>query len=52
LGNVTVVGAQWGRERKGKIVDWLASRALESEPIFSRVKESEHHDIGVPQLIA
>jgi adenylosuccinate synthase len=27
LGNVTVVGAQWGDEGKGKIVDWLCSRA-------------------------
>jgi adenylosuccinate synthase len=27
VGNVTVVGAQWGDEGKGKIVDWLASRA-------------------------
>jgi adenylosuccinate synthase len=27
LANVTVVGAQWGDEGKGKIVDWLASRA-------------------------
>jgi adenylosuccinate synthase len=27
VGNVTVIGAQWGDEGKGKIVDWLASRA-------------------------
>src|SRR6266576_7366469 len=27
MGNVAVVGAQWGDEGKGKIVDWLASRA-------------------------
>jgi adenylosuccinate synthase len=27
MGNVTVIGAQWGDEGKGKIVDWLASRA-------------------------
>lgn len=27
MGHVTVVGAQWGDEGKGKIVDWLASRA-------------------------
>jgi adenylosuccinate synthase len=27
LGNVTVIGVQWGDEGKGKIVDWLASRA-------------------------
>jgi adenylosuccinate synthase len=27
LGNVTVIGGQWGDEGKGKIVDWLASRA-------------------------
>jgi adenylosuccinate synthase len=25
--NVTVIGAQWGDEGKGKIVEWLASRA-------------------------
>ncbi|MES2903315.1 MAG: adenylosuccinate synthetase, partial [Pseudomonadota bacterium] len=24
MGNVTVIGAQWGDEGKGKIVDWLA----------------------------
>jgi len=27
LANVTVIGAQWGDEGKGKIVDWLAERA-------------------------
>jgi adenylosuccinate synthase len=27
LANVTVIGAQWGDEGKGKIVDWLASKA-------------------------
>ncbi len=27
MGNVTVVGAQWGDEGKGKVVDWLSSRA-------------------------
>jgi adenylosuccinate synthase len=27
VANVTVIGAQWGDEGKGKIVDWLASRA-------------------------
>jgi adenylosuccinate synthase len=27
MGNVVVVGAQWGDEGKGKIVDWLSSRA-------------------------
>ena len=27
MGNVTIIGAQWGDEGKGKIVDWLASRA-------------------------
>ena len=25
--NVTVVGAQWGDEGKGKIVDWLSNKA-------------------------
>ncbi|MHB1304134.1 MAG: adenylosuccinate synthase [Acidiphilium sp.] len=27
MANVTIVGAQWGDEGKGKVVDWLASRA-------------------------
>jgi len=27
MANVTVIGAQWGDEGKGKIVDWLASKA-------------------------
>jgi adenylosuccinate synthase len=27
MGNVTVVGTQWGDEGKGKIVDWLSERA-------------------------
>src|SRR5580692_9137083 len=27
MANVAVVGAQWGDEGKGKIVDWLAERA-------------------------
>ena len=27
MSNVTVVGAQWGDEGKGKIVDWLANEA-------------------------
>jgi adenylosuccinate synthase len=27
MSNVTVVGAQWGDEGKGKIVDWLSERA-------------------------
>ncbi len=27
MGNVTVVGAQWGDEGKGKIVDWLSNQA-------------------------
>ena len=25
MANVAVIGAQWGDEGKGKIVDWLAS---------------------------
>src|SRR3954467_12129417 len=25
--NVAIIGAQWGDEGKGKVVDWLASRA-------------------------
>src|SRR4051812_23716386 len=27
LGNVTVIGAQWGDEGKGRVIDWLADRA-------------------------
>ncbi|NJM50633.1 MAG: adenylosuccinate synthase [Sphingomonadales bacterium] len=27
MANVTVIGAQWGDEGKGKIVDWLSSKA-------------------------
>lgn len=27
MANVTVIGAQWGDEGKGKVVDWLAERA-------------------------
>lgn len=27
MGNVAVVGAQWGDEGKGKVVDWLSERA-------------------------
>ena len=27
MGNVTVIGAQWGDEGKGKIVDWLSNKA-------------------------
>ncbi|MFN9833264.1 MAG: adenylosuccinate synthase [Phenylobacterium sp.] len=27
MGNVTVIGGQWGDEGKGKVIDWLADRA-------------------------
>ena len=27
MANVTVIGAQWGDEGKGKIVDWLSIKA-------------------------
>jgi len=27
VGNVTVIGAQWGDEGKGRVIDWLSSRA-------------------------
>ena len=27
MGNVTVIGSQWGDEGKGKIVDWLSNQA-------------------------
>ena len=28
MANVAVIGAQWGDEGKGKVVDWLASRTF------------------------
>ena len=27
MGNVTVIGAQWGDEGKGRVIDWLSDRA-------------------------
>jgi adenylosuccinate synthase len=27
VGNVTVIGAQWGDEGKGRVIDWLSNRA-------------------------
>ncbi len=27
MGNVTVIGAQWGDEGKGRVIDWLSNRA-------------------------
>jgi adenylosuccinate synthase len=27
MANVAVIGAQWGDEGKGKVVDWLSNRA-------------------------
>ena len=27
MANVAVIGAQWGDEGKGKLVDWLSARA-------------------------
>ena len=30
MANVAVVGAQWGDEGKGKLVDWLSERALQA----------------------
>jgi adenylosuccinate synthase len=27
MGNVTIIGAQWGDEGKGRVVDWLSSQA-------------------------
>ena len=37
MANVVVVGAQWGDEGKGKIVDWLSERAAcpDMSPIMS-----------------
>ena len=37
MGNVTVIGAQWGDEGKGKIVDWLASRADDGDIAHLRI---------------
>ena len=28
MANVAMIGAQWGDEGKGKVVDWLASRPI------------------------
>ena len=30
MGNVVVVGSQWGDEGKGKLVDWLSSQAKQT----------------------
>jgi len=41
-GNLTVVGAQWGDEGKGKVVDWLAARA----PVDAVVRFNGGHNAG------
>ena len=45
MGNVAVVGAQWGDEGKGKIVDWLSERA----DVVVRFQGGAHagHTLGV-----
>jgi adenylosuccinate synthase len=35
-GNVTVVGAQWGDEGKGRVVDWLVWRSGPEAPVHPR----------------
>ena len=35
MANVVVVGAQWGDEGKGKIVDWLSERDRKSTRLNS-----------------
>ena len=41
-GNVTVVGAQWGDEGKGKVVDWLAA----SRPVDAVVRFNGGNNAG------
>ena len=45
MANVVVVGAQWGDEGKGKIVDWLSERA----DVVARVQGG--HNAGHPLVV-
>ena len=42
MANVTVIGSQGGDEGKGKIVDWLASRA---DAVVAPLG-ADHRDVG------
>ena len=44
MANVAVIGAQWGDEGKGKIVDWLSERA---EIVVSHVARGCEHAPGM-----
>ena len=41
--NVVVIGAQWGDEGKGKIVDFLAEHAERSRALLRRRERGPHH---------
>src|SRR5690349_8627772 len=45
--NLTVVGAQWGDEGKGKVVDWLAART----PVDAVVRFNGGHNAGHTLMI-
>ena len=36
MANVAVIGAQWGDEGKGKIVDWLVEPGRDRRPVSGR----------------
>ena len=42
MGNLVVIGAQWGDEGKGKIVDILASDADIGRSLSGRVQRRAH----------
>ena len=44
--NVTVVGAQWGDEGKGKIVDWCAATAAAGDRFDAVVRFNGGHNAG------
>ncbi len=43
MANVTVIGAQWGDEGKGKIIDWLSNRAEMVVRFQGRQQCRPHH---------
>ena len=44
MANVVVVGAQWGDEGKGKIVDWLSERA----DVIARLVAAHFLEVDAP----
>ena len=44
MGNLVVIGAQWGDEGKGKIVDILARRRRCGGSLSGRVQRGAHRD--------